>query len=83
MSPKECLRDRRDSKEQRLEGKKKKIDCSFRKPSHREQFNKLVILITAGTRALFGIPLQYSYLENPMVGGAWKAAVHGVAKSQT
>ena len=23
-------------------------------------------------------PLQYSCLENPMDGGAWKAAVHGV-----
>ena len=30
-----------------------------------------------------GTPLQYSYLENPMDGGAWKAAVRGVAKSQT
>ena len=30
-----------------------------------------------------GIPLQYSCLENPMDGGACKAAVHGVAKSQT
>ena len=30
-----------------------------------------------------GTPLQYSCLENPMGGGAWKAAVHGVAKSQT
>ena len=30
-----------------------------------------------------GTPLQYSYLENPMDGGAWKAVVHGVAKSQT
>ena len=26
---------------------------------------------------------QYSCLENPMDGGAWQAAVHGVAKSQT
>jgi len=30
-----------------------------------------------------GTPLQYSCLENPMGGGAWKAAVHGVAKSRT
>ena len=30
-----------------------------------------------------GTPLQYSFLENPMDGGAWEAAVHGVAKSQT
>ena len=29
-----------------------------------------------------GTPLQYSCLENPMDRGAWKAAVHGVAKSQ-
>ena len=30
-----------------------------------------------------GTPLQYSCLENPMDGGAWKAAVHGVAEGQT
>ena len=30
-----------------------------------------------------GNPLQYSCLENPMDGGAWQAAVHWVAKSQT
>ena len=30
-----------------------------------------------------GNPLQYSCLENPMDGGAWEAAVHGVAKSRT
>ena len=30
-----------------------------------------------------GTPLQYSCLENPMDGGALKAAVHGVAKSWT
>ena len=29
-----------------------------------------------------GTPLQYSCLENPMDRGAWKAAVHGVAKSR-
>ena len=28
-------------------------------------------------------PLQYSCLENPMDRGAWRATVHGVAKSQT
>ena len=27
-----------------------------------------------------GTPLQYSCLENLMDGGAWKAAVHGVAE---
>ena len=30
-----------------------------------------------------GSLLQYSCLENPMDGGAWWAAVHGVAKSRT
>ena len=30
-----------------------------------------------------GTPLQYSCLENPMDGGAWWAAVHGVAQSLT
>ena len=30
-----------------------------------------------------GTPLQYSCLETPMDGGAWWAAVHGVAKSRT
>ena len=30
-----------------------------------------------------GTQLQYSCLENPMDGGTWKAAVHGVAKSWT
>ena len=30
-----------------------------------------------------GTPLQCSCLENPMDGGAWWAAVHGVAKSWT
>ena len=40
---------------------------------------KLVEVIGEGN----GTPLQYSCLENPMDGGAWWAAVHGVAKSQT
>ena len=30
-----------------------------------------------------GNPLQNSCLENPMDGGAWWDAVHGVAKSRT
>ena len=30
-----------------------------------------------------GTPLQFSCLENPVDGGAWWAAVHGVAKSRT
>ena len=30
-----------------------------------------------------GNPLQYSYLENPMDRGAWRATVHGVAELDT
>ena len=30
-----------------------------------------------------GNPLQYSYLENSMARGAWRATVHRVAESQT
>ena len=38
--------------------------------------------LTPKTREGKGTPLQYSCLENPMDGGAWCAADHGVAKSQ-
>ena len=41
--------------------------------------HKYHIYITEGN----GTPLQYSYLENPMDGGAWWATVHGVAQSRT
>ena len=30
-----------------------------------------------------GNPLQFSCLENPMDREAWRATVHGIAKSQT
>ena len=30
-----------------------------------------------------GNPLQHSCLEDPMDGGAWKAAVHGVTEGRT
>ena len=39
--------------------------------------------IHQNTQCFNGTPLQYSRLENPMDGGAWWAAVHGVAKSRT
>ena len=41
----------------------------------------LVTIITSGEDN--GNLLQYSGLENPMDGGAWWAAVHGVVKSRT
>ena len=31
----------------------------------------------------YGNPLQCSWLENPRAGGAWRAAVYGVAQSRT
>ena len=40
-------------------------------------------LLNKETREGNGTPLQYSCLENPMDGGAWWAAVHGVTKSWT
>ena len=46
-----------------------------------ENLNLVKLLIIQGEGN--GTPLQYSCLENPMDGGAWWAAVHGVAKSQT
>ena len=39
----------------------------------------LMMLVGEGN----GTPLQYSCLENPMDGGAWRATVHGIAKSRT
>ena len=38
-----------------------------------------IVLSTGAIRESNGTPLQYSCLENPMDGGAWKAAVHVVA----
>ena len=42
----------------------------------------LAVSSTFSLREGNGNPLQYSCLENPMDGGAWQAAVHGVAKSR-
>ena len=39
--------------------------------------------LTESIREGDGTPLHYSRLENPMDGGAWWAAAHGVAGSQT
>ena len=41
------------------------------------------MLTTSSRLKSNGTPLQYSCLENPMDRGAWWAAVHGVAESQT
>ena len=44
-------------------------------------FDQTFVAFTTGEGN--GTPLQYSCLENPMDGGTWQAAVHGVARSQT
>ena len=41
------------------------------------------VLLIANCGEGNGNPVHYSCLENPMDRGAWWAAVHGVAKSQT
>ena len=58
-------------------------DCSHEIKTHlfleRKVMTNLDSLFGEGN----GTPLQYSCLENPMDGVAWKAAVHGVATSRT
>ena len=57
--------------------------------SHSLSYSSLVVFLfkealhKSSNREGNGTPLQYSCLENPMGGGAWWAAVHGVAKSRT
>ena len=41
------------------------------------------MLLHCGVGEDSGTPLQYSCLENPMGGGAWWVAIHGVTKSRT
>ena len=69
---KETLRKRRQPRMQRN-------ICKPRYPQTIHLWNQQ----TAHYLVMFGTPLLYSCLENPMDGGAWWAAVHGVAKSQT
>ena len=55
-------------------------------PNHPSPFYLLHLFMPPPTHSSEegnGNPLQYSCLENPMDGGAWQAAVHGVTKSQT
>ena len=52
---------------------------------HLIMYNLSLIKVSLGsnTGEGNGTPLQYSCLENPMDGGAWWAAVHGVAEGWT
>ena len=54
-------------------------DTPFRSTCLNIYLNKSQVVLGEGN----GTSLHYSCLENPMDGGAWQAAVHGVAKSQT
>ena len=47
------------------------------------EIKQIIFLVAKGGGEGNGTPLQYSRLENPMDGGAWKAAVHGVAEGRT
>ena len=49
------------------------------KTCEREGWEEVMLMGREGN----GTPLQSSCLENPMDGGAWWAAVHGVTRGQT
>ena len=51
-------------------------------PKSSQDFSNLGEVITISGEGN-GTPLQFSCLENPMDGGAWWAAVHGVPRSRT
>ena len=55
------------------------VYCDARQEIGKLISESLVLMCGEGN----GTPLLYSCLENPMDGGAWKAAVHGVAKGWT
>ena len=64
-----------------------KLNCSLWKPTFCSQtFHSIVVYSLCLSMYIgegSGTPLQYSCLENPMDGGAWWAAVHGVAEGRT
>ena len=63
-----------------LEGNREQVTCwSFAQGLVKELFIKICRECGEG----YGTPLHCSCLESPMDGGAWWAAVHGVAKSWT
>ena len=60
--------------------------CRCQQDLHKKansNFMFIVIHQHCCSRESNGNPLQYSCLENPRDSGAWWAAVHGVAQSQT
>ena len=66
----------------------KTVPSVFKRKNKQNKYNalkkhyfKISVFLSCGGEE--GNPLQYSCLETPMDGGAWWAAVHGVAKSPT
>ena len=55
-------------------------DCSHEIKRHLLLARKVVTTLDSILGKGNGNPLQYSFLKNPMDGGAWWVAVHGVAK---
>ena len=55
----------------------------YLRPMDRRTIDKIAWVPPLAKEESQKTPLQYSCLENPRDGGAWWAAVHGVAKSQT
>ena len=60
-------------------GRLQSMGCQESDTTERLHFHFSLSCIGEGN----GNPLQYSCLENPRDGGAWWAAVHGLAQSQT
>ena len=56
--------------------------CCQGSPAHRLWWLQLLVTVTSFGEGN-GTPPQYSCMENPTEGGAWKAAVHGVAEGRT
>ena len=59
------------------------LDRECRKVPSRENQEWFSRGVVSGIGEGNGTPLQYSCLENPLDGGAWKAAVHGIAEGRS
>ena len=55
----------------------------YTEPPGKPQLKPILVGLEVAVREGNGTPLQYSCLENPMDGVAWKAAVHGVTEGRT
>ena len=55
----------------------------YTEPPGKPQLKPILVGLEVAVREGNGTPLQYSCLENPMDGVAWKIAVHGVPEGRT